>query len=240
MRVSACLALSLLVITAAVPTVRAQERNVIEVRDIVRPLAFDPSTYFPNPHIRDRSIVRITYTGDDYGWPVHAIAVASGCVDQETERGGNCASRLRARMVRAPAPADLQRPRQRGLHLISRIIEGGAASRDEIVAAMDDVGLEWVEADLDQCPGARDSLRRSTEATWVPEAVAEPSPNGELSLIMHADIVRVDIQQYARLSSYQGWIAEDSPAAWAVAFADVLEPCWRPATAPAPWSVTTD
>ena len=50
-----------------------------DVRAMVQQAAFDPTTYFPSRYIRDSSIVRIAYTGDDYGWPVYSIAIAEGC-----------------------------------------------------------------------------------------------------------------------------------------------------------------
>ncbi|MFN3816623.1 hypothetical protein [Brevundimonas sp.] len=207
------------------------------VRDRVRTLAFDPTRFFPSEHIEDRSTVRIVYTGDDYDWPVYAIAVAEGCVDAENIREDDCASRLRARMVRAPAPADLTRPRQRGTHLVGRLIERGATSPRQIQTALDEIGVEWVEADLRACPEALAALGRSANAVWVPDAVANPVAGDELmALVLHADIVQVEVEQFARVSTYRGWIDDGSPAAWATDFAGSLESCWAPAGVPAPWS----
>jgi hypothetical protein len=218
--------------------------SVEEVRDVVMELAFDPTKYFPSPYVKDFSMVRIIYTGDDYGWPVYAVAIAKGCdqsslipPSQRISRQRECASQLRARMVRAPAPPNMSRPRQRGSHLVSRLVEQGATSAEGIRNSLTTAGLEWVEADLRTCPGAMTALARSAEADWVPEAVATPKPGDELSgLVLHADIVQVDIQQYARLSTYRGWIADRSPGAWAVSLISTLEPCWRPAGAAPPWS----
>jgi len=213
-----------------------QTGSVSETRATVRGLAFDPALYFPSRYVADNSMIKITYTGDDYGWPVYAIAVAEGCVDREDVQRDNCSSRLRARMVRAPAPADLTRPRQRGSYLIGEIVAKGAVSFEQIRTALTETRPEWVEADLRACPGAMDALKRASEAVWIPEAVAEPDADeGYVEIILHADIIEVEVRQYARSARYRGWIAEDSPAAWAEGLAKVLEPCWRPAGVPAPW-----
>jgi hypothetical protein len=209
--------------------------SVADVREAVGRIAFDPARYFPSAYVSDRSIVRITYTGDDYGWPVYAIAIAEGCVEGETVPRDQCASRLRARMVRAPAPDGMTRPRQRGVRLVNQLVERKATSSEQIRAALDQIGPEWVEADLRTCPGATEALSKAGEAAWAPEAVVNPKPTDELSLVLHADIVRVELQQYARLTTYRGWLAEKSPAVWADGLAAVLEPCWRRADAPAPW-----
>lgn len=213
-----------------------QTASVSETRATVLEMAFDPALYFPSRYVADSSMIKITYTGDDYGWPVYAIAVAEGCVDREDVQRDNCTSRLRARMVRAPAPAGLTRPRQRGSYLIGEIVAKSAVSADQIRTALTEINPEWVEADLRICPGAMDALKRSSEAVWVPEAVAEPdSDAGNVEIVLHADIIEVELRQYARRASYRGWIAEDSPAAWAESLAAVLEPCWRPASVTAPW-----
>lgn len=203
---------------------------------MVRQVAFDPRTYFPSQYIKDRSIVRIAYTGDDYGWPVYSIAIAAGCMDGETIPRDNCASRLRARMVRAPVLPDAARPRVQGAQLVARVRESGAESAEDVRRVLSELNLEWVEADLRTCPGALAALARSAEAAWVPVAVADPPlRGGDLGIVLHADIVRVEVQQYARFTSYSGWIAEQSPAAWAVEMASILEPCWAPTQNPPPW-----
>jgi hypothetical protein len=232
------LAMAVLAVLGVAPAAQAQQTqpSVFDIRPMVIAVAFDPTTYFPSIHAGDRSVVRIVYTGDDYGWPVYAIAVAEGCVDQEDRNSDACATRLRARMVRSPAPADIQRPRQRGLHLLGLLVETGATDPASIRATLSDVGTEWLEADLRTCPGAVDALRRLTEAGWPPPPLIDQTVEAYVSgLVMHADFVRVEVQHFARRTTYHGWIADGSPAAWAVAFAGGLEPCWRPASGPAPW-----
>jgi len=243
MRFPLHIALWPLVLGALAQPVLAQDQqsvSVFDLRDPVRALAFDPTAYFPSPSIRDRSIIRIVYTGDDYGWPVYAIAVAEGCVDGEAV-GDQCASRLRARMVRAPAPPAMERLRQRGLYLLNELGKRGATSTPLIRAALAELGTEWLEADLRACPGAVAALGRASDARWTPNAVTrfdhDPTVADYLEgLTLHADAVRVEFQQHFRRSTYIGDAGEGTPAGWAVDLAAVIEPCWRPANTPPPWS----
>lgn len=222
------------------PIERTEHAAPIDQADvtlIVQDVAFDPKTYFPAQYIRDRSIVRIAYTGDDYGWPVYSIAIARGCIDGETVPEDNCASRLRARMVRAPGVLDANRPRVAGAQLVARVTETGAGSVDEVRQVLGSMGLEWVEADIRTCPGAFAVFARSVEAAWVPDAIANPTPENSVpAIVLHPDIIRVEFQQYAQLTTYRGWIAQQSPAAWAVELAAALEPCWGPSAIQPPWS----
>ena len=133
------------------PTAPAQA----DVKAMVQQAAFNPATYFPSRYIKDRSIVRIAYTGDDYGWPVYSIAIAEGCLDGETIPRDNCGSRLRARMVRAPALVDVDRLRVLGARLVTQVRETGARSPDEVRQALDDMNLEWVRARLPLSHGPR-------------------------------------------------------------------------------------
>lgn len=243
MQFPARLVLSLMLACLARP-VLAQDGarpSITDLRGPVQALAFDPTTFFPSPHVADRSIIRILYTGDDYGWPVYAIAVAEGCVDAEDLRRDHCGSRLRARMVRAPAPPGMERPRERGAYLLGRLADRGATSAPLIRAALDDLGTEWLEADLRTCAGAVAALGRASQARWTPNAVTRfdhaPTVVDYLEgLTLHADVIRVEFQQHFRRSTYIGDVGEGTPAGWANDLAAVIEPCWRPASALPPWS----
>jgi hypothetical protein len=206
------------------------------VREAVRELAFDPTRYFQSEHVGDPSIIRITYTGDDLAWPVYSIAIAEGCQDGEPRSPENCGSRLTARMVRSPAPSHMARPRQRGSHIVRELVARRATSGSSIRSNLRAVGIEWLEADLRACPGISSILARSAQLSWVPEEVSNPGASEEISIVLHADIVKVVFDQYARSATYDGYIADGSPAAWAVELAEALEPCWRPARATPPWS----
>ena len=204
------------------------------VRDTVRSLAFDPSKYFHVEQGSDPSIIRITYTGDDHAWPVYSIAIADGCLPEETPSRG-CETQLTARMVRSPAPPGMTRPRQRGSHLVRGLVERRATSRSAIQSNLSMLGTEWLEADLRVCPGVSGLLRRSAQLDWVPEEVSNPGPRDEIVLVVHYDLVEVVFDSSTRQATYRGHISNGSPAAWAVEVAEALEPCWRPARATPPW-----
>lgn len=179
-------------------------------------------------------MIRIVYTGDDWAWPVYSIAIAEGCLEAETFSPA-CTSRLTARMVRSPAPEDMQRPRERGLNLVKQLVDRRATSRSAIRASLGTLGAEWMEADLRACPGIGDVLERAAELDWVPRDIRNPGPEEEIEIVIHADSVKVDFVRYNRRSTYDGYIANGSPAEWAVELEKVLEPCWKPAQIMAPW-----
>lgn len=208
--------------------------EMLNVSERVSELAFDPARFFTEEDGHDRSMIRIAYTGDDYGWPVYSIAVMTGCLPGEAHSPA-CADRLTARMVRAPAPPDMDRPRERGSALVRDLVERGEVSRSGLRNGLTSAGVEWLEADGRSCPGFVEALGASADLQWVPREVSHPDGSGEIRIVLHADIVHVTFDDYARRSIYEGYIAEASPAAWAVALAEVLEPCWKPVAAPAPW-----
>lgn len=199
----------------------------------VRELAFNPESFFRDEY-HHQPVVTVTYTGDDYAWPVYSIAIFDGCHADEP-RVDACRSALRARMVRSPAPPDMQRPRERGGDLVRRLFDEGKTSRMALRSALTRMGVEWKEADLRRCPSAMGALEKSAKLEWVPTEISNPTPKDEISIVIHADIVEVTFQQYGRSSIYSGYIADGSPAAWAEDLAASLEPCWVDATTPPPW-----
>jgi hypothetical protein len=199
----------------------------------VRELAFNPENFFRDEY-HSQPIVTVTYTGDDYAWPVYSIAVFEGCHDDEP-RVDSCRTALRARMVRSPFAPDMKRPRERGGRLIWKLYKEGKTSRMALRSALTRSGVEWKEADIRRCPNATKALQRSANLNWVPTEISSPTPKDEINLVIHADIVEVTFRQYGRASIYSGYIAEGSPAAWAEDFAASLETCWANATTPPPW-----
>lgn len=198
-------------------------------------LAFDPNTFFGDELLGP--IVTISYTGNDYFWPVFSIAIAEGCLEQTVEElePPECRSRLTARMVRSPRPDDSDRLRYRGLHLLQMLQERRATSREDIRSRLDVLGVEWMEADLRQCPAAMQLLARSERLDWVPNEVSEPGPRDTIKLLLHTDKVEVMFQQFLQKSIYQGYPAEGTAGQWAVEFYEAIAPCWKPAIASSPW-----
>lgn len=224
------------VISTVAPSVAEDSPTAMDVREWVRQAAFDPATYFPSPYITDHSTVRIAVSAR-YGWHSYSIAIAPNCVDGETIPTHDCLGNLRARMVRAPKPVPSETYDVYSSELINRMADTRIQVLQDVKHVLRGVELEWVEADLRTCPGAVDALAQSADADWVPSPVSNPTAeNGFPAIVLHPDDIMVEIQQYARLTSYRGWSAEGSPAAWAREMASVLESCWRPATVAAPWS----
>ena len=111
-----CAALLVALSSPAWTQARTRPEIIGRVRDRVWDLAFDPNRYFVSEYGDEQvieEIITIAYTGDDYAWPVYSIAIAEGCLEGEGN-GPACGARLTARMVRAPAPPDMTRPRHRG------------------------------------------------------------------------------------------------------------------------------
>ena len=213
----------------AVGTIDAYIDRVVRLRTEVAALAFDPKKLFggtvPGP-----DQVTIAYAGDDFGWPVFSMAVRRGCLDGE-KMGPHCAARRVARMVRSPAPPDLTRPRQRGSLLMDRMLKGDGP----LPLRLDRAGLEWVEADLNSCPGATRKFEDGRSIMWVPAEVFASGSPPLRGIPLHADNVEVVFTGYSRRSTYNGYVAPGSAAQWAVELAAALDGCWRPLTAVAPW-----
>jgi hypothetical protein len=120
----------------------ANTDSSVDTRQIVTDLAFDPAKFFGDD--RGQDLIRFTYTGDDYGWPVYAIAIRSGCLGTPTP---NCNLERRARMVRAPAIENMERPRWRGRALIGKVDAQKPKHPKDVASILGTVGMEWVECD---------------------------------------------------------------------------------------------
>lgn len=210
-----------------------QEADTFAVSALVSRLAFDPARFFDPPF---GDVVRIRYRGDDYAWPVFAIAVNRACA--RTAQAGPCTMRTMARMVRGTTPDGKppERERWRGLALASKLAKKGLDTPAEVVSALEDGAVEWLEADLDHCPGATQALVGAGEVSWIRPGRLDAKDNGAPEIVLHADTIRVEFVEYLRNATYDGYIAEGTPAAWANAFAQKLAPCWQPSAAPRPWS----
>lgn len=217
-----------LALTALAPT-QAMPIETDPQETIIR-LAFDPARLFDRA---GHPLVGIQYLGDDYGYPVYAIALAHGCTGK---RGPDCRPTLIARMVRAPNASKVERPRWAGAAVVNRVKQAGATTPEEIASALDRLDLEWREVDLSACPAAMAVLPDAAKAEWMPPAMANPLQRQPLEMFLHFDTVSVTLSgDYTRKTNYSGRIADHLPSGWAVRLAAALEPCWRPATAAPPW-----
>lgn len=227
-------AASLLVSGSAAAEEPNSRERLSHVRERIRSLAFDPANFFVGGSGQPPSIT-IRYSGDDVSWPVYAIAVEFGCILNEFGRR-DCIGPV-ARIVRAPAVDKGARIRRRGSQLTLRVHERGAFTDEQIKAELERQGIEWMQADLRSCSSAAPVMARAGAIRWAPQSIINEAQgkSGDLSIVLHADTVEVTFNKYLQTATYRGYIAEASPAAWAVELAKGLEPCWRPATAKVPW-----
>lgn len=208
------------------------ERVHIEPQRTIIDLAFDPARYDqPSPS------VSIRYLGDDHAYPVYAIAINRKC------RGTReCRPAIMARMVRSPNFKTAQRPRWAGMAVVRHVQKAEATTREAVAAALDTAGLEWLEADLSNCPGGAAILADLSSMTWArpvemsrapsPGNVPPPPPPPPL----HADRISVAFDDWASgRAIYSGVIDDARPTGWAVRLAAGLEQCWKPSKQTPPW-----
>ena len=225
----ACLTLALLVGLVA-PSEAQNARPTYDFRERTRELAFDPARFFPRP---SSLALSVRFMGDDYGFPVYALAVHRGCLvtDRNEERQG-CSGRLRARMVRPPYKGEPPRARARGQRLFARIARAKPQSDDALRLLLDNGGLEWLEADIRKCPTALAHLATggSLKFSLLLDDISRLQEPG-----LHSDYMTVEVGSYLERSQYKGWPKPGTPGGWVNEFAASLEACWKPTTALAPW-----
>ena len=221
-----------LVVAVTTPSTAQDTSSAYNFQDRTRALAFDPARFFPE---RSEPSMSIQYLGDDYGYPVYAIAVRKGCTDADQgEARQTCGRRLTARMIRSPYVGKPPRPRTRGQLLFGVIGRSKPQSDDDLIRLLDNAKIEWLEADIGRCPTAMKHLATGRDLKFSP--VIDPSANSA-EIVIHADTITFEVNDYLTRSRYDGWLKPNSPAAWANDFASSLETCWKPSTAPVPWKV---
>ncbi|WP_435417182.1 hypothetical protein WAB17_09850 [Parerythrobacter aurantius] len=224
-------AVLVVVAIASAGSLSAEEPAVAyDYRERTRQIAFDPGRFFDGGSAQP-PYMSIIYSGDDYGYPVYSIAVRKGCTSRDTgDARKTCGKRMVARMVRSPGDGETERPRWRGAKLFAALAKQNPTDDDQLVAALDGYGLEWLEADIGACRSALDHLARKNVSFFNDPAV------GELSLVLHADKITFDYRsEYLAHTRYYGQIKPENAGGWAAAFASSLEPCWVPSAAPKPW-----
>lgn len=203
-----------------------------------RALAFDPARFFAEHR---PPVMSIRYMGDDYDYPVYAVAVRRGCTAADQGEGRRtCGGRLTARMVRAPYEGEPPRPRTRGQMLFATLAKAQPKGDEALLGLLDAAGLEWLEADVGECPGAMAHLATGQDLTFSPtlDQIGQPDPWGEI--VLHADKVTFETGDYLMRSRYEGWLKPGSAGAWANALAASLEPCWHPSAAAVPWRMVKE
>lgn len=218
-----------LVFAQASPLIAQGAQLAYDFQERTRALAFDPARFFPG---RPAPAISIRYLGDDYGYPVYAIAVRRGCTDNDSDEvRKTCGERLTARMVRSPYNGNPPRVRARGQRLFALLSQSQPASDAALLPLLDKAGLEWLEADIHTCPTAMAHLATGRDLRFSPAF----DQVKQVEIILHADTISFEVGEYLERSRYHGWLKPGSPGAWANDFAASLEPCWKPAAALVPW-----
>lgn len=222
----------MLVVGLIAPSAAQDVRPTYDYREHTRELAFDPDRFFPEQRGLAMSV---RYLGDDYDYPVYAIAVREGCTDADKgEARRTCGERLIARMIRSPYDGKPPRPRARGQRLFAAIGQSQPQSDDALIRLLDSMGLEWLEADVRKCPTAMAHLATGRDLKFSTAIDQLGKLDG---IVLHADTVSFEVGGHKMRSHFQGWLKPGSPGAWANDFATSLETCWKPSTAPVPWRV---
>lgn len=202
-----------------------------DFRERTRVLAFDPARFFAD---HSALAMSVRYLGDDYAYPVYTVAVRKGCTnDDQGEARRKCGERLLARMVRSPFNGTPPRPRARGQRLFGAIAKAQPRDDKALLQLLDKAELEWLEADVRQCPTAMAHLATGQDLRFSP-LIGQSEP---AEIVLHADKVTFEVSDYLVSSRYEGWLKPASPGAWANDFAASLETCWKPSKAVVPWQV---
>jgi hypothetical protein len=233
MNKSACITATL-VFGLITPLAAQDSASTYDFRERTRVLAFDPGRFFPES---SGPAMSVRYLGDDYAYPVYTIAVRKGCTrDDQGEARRTCGERLVARMVRSSFQGTPPRPRARGQRLFGMIARDEPQNDEALVRLLDNAELEWLEADVRQCPAAMAHLATGRDLRFSP--ITDQSEPAEI--VLHADKITFEVSDYLVKSRYEGWLKPGSPGAWANDFASSLETCWKPSTAIVPWRAAKD
>lgn len=190
-------------------------------------LAFDPDRNF---WAEAGPFLTIVHRGDDWDVPIYSLSIA------QIEK------KFVARMVRAPKGAEDDRPRASGYRLYTAIDNAEAKSDAALKAFFDTGAVEWLETDIETCPGSAEKIKAVHAAQWsaYPDMAWERTfgdPENDTPIVMHADTVRVQYRSYLQQIEYSGWFSggEDHVSTAVLNLEKTLNDCWKPATSKAPW-----
>lgn len=221
-----------LAVMAAVPA-QAESRRGFDLHQAVLAEAFDPERFFDGGYVKP--VLTVRYLGDDYDYPVYALALYKGCFEADAGGDRSCRERLQVRMIRAPYDGEPERPRWRGTKLLGDLRTRGVSSQKELLAALDSGAVEWLEADLAKCPAAMEHAGTTDNLRWFGVPLVE-EPSDGIAIVLHADTVEVRFRpNYFTDVRYEGIVDADLPSGWADRFAKSLENCWKPSAATRPW-----
>lgn len=237
---AALLATLVLIAPAKAQDASDTEQEKFSIHATLLSEVFVPEKFFQEDMLTE-PLLTITYTGDDWNWPVYALALFKGCHAGDAGDYSSCGDRYTVRMVRGPwdeSDGELERPRWRGSALLSNLKDRGVSDRDELFQALDEGAVEWLESDLEQCPAAMKFAETSPDLAWFAQPLI-PEPDDEIRIVIHYDTVHVRYTPiYSQRMEYTGEVDQRLPSGWAVQFYDALEDCWSLTQAPPPWRQT--
>lgn len=212
----------------------AEDQGEFDLHNTLLADAFDPETFFQDRY-RFAPLLTIRYLGDDWDYPVYAIALFEGCHSDDPEGDRSCQNRLQARMMRAPYDGEPGRPRWRGSKLLGDLRTSGVASREALLDALDTGMVEWLEIDLAECPSGLNYAKKVEGVRWFGESLVT-EPASQITIMAHFDTIdmRFRPNHYSDFR-YSGYVDDDVPSGWADGFARSLENCWKPSKATPPW-----
>ena len=190
-------------------------------------LAFDPDRNFWG---EGEPFVTVVHRGDDWGVPVYSLGVAE--ID----------GKFIARIVRSSLSDAEDRPRAAGYRLYSTVGAAKAKGESELITLFDSGAVEWLEADMDSCPGASDAITTIHASNWTvyPDASWERkfgNSDNNTPIVLHADTIQVRYHSYLQQIEYSGWFSggDDHVSTAVLNLEKALKDCWKPSTSKAPW-----
>jgi hypothetical protein len=212
---------------------RLPERPGLDVLEA----AFDPERAFAGD-LRESSddefILTVWAAARDNYAPSYSLAIVYRCIPPTPEKDWECGYFARTLRV----SPDGEDSFGQSLALYANAHEAASASGMRLY--LDRADLEWLEADVIECPNgifAMDSIR---VADWNPDIHYKLQAMEDRSLILHPAEIRVTMFGSYTRSTYAGWVLADGVPAAVSKLVETLEPCWKPGTSPLPWRRPAD
>ena len=103
---------------------------------------------------------------------------------------------------------------------------------------LDGSGLQWLEANVETCPGAVEAVEAVRASDWRPDPSGFLPAPGYGPLLSHAARVRVRYSGLEATARFHGWTEAPGVPAAVTGLLDTLQPCWSPSASPPPWRRT--
>lgn len=201
----------------------------------VNDLAFDPARFFSDDEFIG-DYVLIEYVAD-YGMPTYAIAIVEGCLEGQS-REDKCWANVTSRIVRAPIDWRSSPPRIDGWALTEEVYLTGARTEEEMVAALAQSRIEWLEVDATRCKFFHEEIRQIAAADQGLEVFTREFSD-ELVFYAHADTVTLTIVTNGTRKKIEGVPLEGGPLdqvdAAVSRLMDREANCLKPSDSTPPW-----